>query len=541
MSILDDYLTSLATWSWWTRMLVGLVEKIVKDWKNSRRSYKSVAGEKAGPIELLMPRLADFSGGLNRRYAPTRVPPNQGVVFNNVDNTGGILKSAKGNKLLPELNSSGVNSVDVGNQRFDFRTQPPSTAVYYNPQLVFGATKQYRVRALELRQSGELYVIGNVRIPSAENYQIVLTTIEDNPTSITLLTSNSVFSDPRDTLENNILFTLTEAQRTPFLNKAFGIRVLRVVGTDNNPIGLDSNEVLSRLNGHQFFREAGSSLIEYNDTAYFTRENGKPLKIYGTTRNFNDVSTTINQPYASEHLCVSGGYTNNFIRINNTTQPPVNSDRFSLASVNSVPAYTDRVCGNKLLRWSGKTLYTSEITLSRRSGLFDDKSTAIGGDSIAYLSSILDAEAIPGYTFKLLWDSTVVIGDRIEFNLQEIIPTSNTLFQNSANYPRITVLDYPTNYVPDINQTAEQQLNTFRETITQTRLLVYTTNGKGHIISFTRDAKADGAKLLNYQPGIDNSNDFPLNTTTVSEREKYLEHCQELTYICIVVLIVMGT
>ena len=461
-----------------------------------------------------MPRIADFSGGLNKRLDETRIPANQGVVFKNIDNSSGILKSAKDNKPLPDLNRSDVNAVAVENETFTFQpaagTNPTYTSVIYNPNLLFGANKQYRIFNIYLDQAGRLIIQGDVNIADDENYQITLTTIEDNPMSVSVLTSNGRFNNPRDSSANQYIFTLTQGQREAFLNKRFGVVILPTSTTDNNPIGLDSNEILSVVDGKQFFREVGSSMIEYGDAVYFTRRNGKPLKRFKTTRNFNNVSTSINQPYAEENICVSSGQ-NQFQRIVPAGFTIFNSRPFNLASLFSYTAYTSRVCGNKYLRWRGKTIQTSDIRLSS-SGQFDERSSAPAEESrITYMESVLDAEAIPAYTFKFLVGGKVVIGDRVEFDLSTAVSSS---LVNYDTFPRITVLDYPTNFVPDINKSQEQNLNALRENITQTKLLVYTNDRKAHIISFTRDGTEAGVITLKYQPQTTSSFDITTTDTT---------------------------
>ena len=67
-----------------------------------------------------MTRLNDFSGGFNNRLHPTRLPPNQGVEFKNIDNTTGVLQSAKSNRVITSLNTAQQNSIDPGNIRFTF-------------------------------------------------------------------------------------------------------------------------------------------------------------------------------------------------------------------------------------------------------------------------------------------------------------------------------------------------------------------------------------------------------------------------------------
>ena len=387
--------------------------------------------------------------------------------------------------------------------------------------MLFGSNKQYRIWNIYLPQEGNLIFQGNVLIPDGENYQIILTTIEDTPSTITVSTADGTFMNPRDNSANQLHFTLTDAQRAAFLNKAFGIIVLPVVGDDTNPIGLDSNEILSVINGKQFFRGNGSSMVELNGTAYYTRENGKPLKVYGTTRNFNDVSFNINQPYLREHICVSSGQ-NQFQRIVPSESSVLNSSPFNLTSLAEFTAYANRVCGNKYLRWRGKTLQTSEITLGSSGELDNRGNAAVEESRISYLNSILDAEAIPAYSFKFLFGGKVVIGDRVEFDLSEAISTS---LVNYDTFPRITVLDYPTNFVPDVTKSDEQNLNTLRETILQTKLLVYTNpnrraspaeaQGKAHIITFTRDKNAEGAIPLFYEPATENvSTAFNITTPT---------------------------
>ena len=476
-----------------------------------------------------MPRLADFSGGLNKRLDPTRVPNNQGIEFKNIDNSGGILKSAKNNRLLPDLNRAGINSVAPENQNFTFRdavgTEPAYTSVIYDPALFFGFNKQYRIWNIHLPQTGELVIQGDVLIPEDENYQIILNTLGDNSTTIELFTRDGRFNNPRDSSANQLLFTLTDAQRAAFSNRAFGIIVLPVSTDNNNPRGLDANEILSRLRGNTFFREAGSSMIEYNSAGYFTRRNGKPLKIYGTTRNFSDISYNLNQPHLQEFVCFSSTQ-NQFQRVGISNQSAFNSPAFNLASPpHSRRAHTTRMSGTKLLRFVGKTLYTTEINLNGET-TFNNLASAASTDTfISYLNSILDAEAIPAYTFKFLIGGKLVIGDRIEFDLSQ--HTGGVSLVNYDTFPRLTVLDYPTNFVPDVTKTELQNLNALRETILQTKLLVYTNgrgdganrvSGRAHIITFTRDGTETGAIPLSYEPATaDTSTAFPLNTTDTNQ------------------------
>ena len=73
----------------------------------------------------------------------------------------------------------------------------------------------------------------------------------------------------------------------------------------------------------------------------------------------------------------------------------------------------------------------------------------------------------------------------------------------------MTVLDYPINHVPDPTKNEDQNLNLSRETIARTRILLYTENGLGHVISFTRDATT--ANKISIQIGngstLDNTNE----------------------------------
>ena len=250
--------------------------------------------------------------------------------------------------------------------------------------------------------------------------------------------------------------------------------------------------------------------------AYFTRGSGKPLKLYSTTRNFSTTSITVNQPYAQEHVCIISGFRNQIQRLAESGGSFFSSQPFNFASLDRDQSYNSRMCGNKLLRWRGKRLHTSAISLTNNR--LDERSTAVAlGSDISYLNSVLDAEAIPGYTFKLLYDGKLVVGDRMEFDLNAAITTD---INNNANFPRLTVLDYPTNFVPDPAQTEEQQLASLRETIVRTRLLIYTTDGKGHIVSFTRDATETGVIPLNYEPvATDNSPAFALTTTDTEQLE----------------------
>ena len=496
-----------------------------------------------------MPRIANFSGGLNKRLDPTRVPNNQGVEFKNIDNSSGILKSAKNNKTLPDLNRSQQNNADPTNTNFTFHTG--YTIATYNPELNFGDAKQYKVSSIYItqenavtNQSARVSMFGtggnNLNIPDDENYRIILETIESGtttPSKITLHTANATKNATSNGQVNNIIFSdsATAAALVPFRDKAFSIIVFPVSGENDNPRGLDSGEILSRLNGNTFFRENGSSLIEYNSAAYFSRQDGKPLKIYGTTRNFNDISYTVNQPYSAEFICFSSSQLQ-FQRVGISNLSAFNSSPFNLTSQPQSRRYfTSRMCGDKLLRWRGKVLATTEINLNGQSN-FNNLASAAPEDlpAISYLDSILDAEAIPAYTFKLLFSGKLVIGDRIEFDLsQHTRGTSLVNYNNQTGrgtFPRMTVLDYPTNFVPDITKTNEQNLNALRETILQTRILVYTnpdtstnppqTQGQAHIISFTRDGTEQGAIGLSYQPeSTDDSGAFSITTDDVEDRE----------------------
>ena len=72
----------------------------------------------------------------------------------------------------------------------------------------------------------------------------------------------------------------------------------------------------------------------------------------------------------------------------------------------------------------------------------------------------------------------------------------------------MSVLDYPINFIPDPTKNNDQNLNRSRETITQTRILLYTENGLGHVISFTRD-ETSANKLsinINADTTLDNTN-----------------------------------
>ena len=466
-------------------------------------------------------RLTNFSGGFNNRLYPTRVPYNQGVEFRNIDNSRGILQSAKSNRVITSVNNAQQNSVDPGNIRFSFYAlnqlragSPAINSALFNPHLMFGPQKRYRIRAIEIQSTGEVYFTGDVNITEDENYQVTITSTGDNPTTLTLLTDDGTWSDPRDSSDNQILFTLTAEQVMPFLNKTFSINILPVTVTDNNPLTLDSDEILARLNGKTFFRPAGSSFVEYNGAAYYTRPNASPQKVYGTTRNFNDLSHDIHQTYAEENICLSGGYTGTYTRMSINNGNTTSSHSFSLADVDQFTAYQDRVCGNKLLRWIRGTLHTSTITLDNKIE-FASGSTAkaSGVDDITYPHSILDVEAIPAYTFKLLYNGTLVIGDRIAFDLNAAV--SGTNFANNAHFPRITVLDYPTTFTVDPQKSVEQQEAELFETITQTKILLYTTDNKAHIVTFTRDGTETGAITLNYQ----NGSEFPITTTDVEQIE----------------------
>ena len=128
-----------------------------------------------------MPRLADFSGGLNNRLHPTRVPPNQGVEFKNIDNTSGILQSAKTNKPLPDVNTAGFNSAMPESIRF-IRYPAESVRNYIidagriTGGFKFGARKQYEIDAVEVQHRPtedvqNLYFIGDVNIPDDEYYR----------------------------------------------------------------------------------------------------------------------------------------------------------------------------------------------------------------------------------------------------------------------------------------------------------------------------------------------------------------------------------
>ena len=218
--------------------------------------------------------------------------------------------------------------------------------------------------------------------------------------------------------------------------------------------------------------------------------------------------------YSEEHACISSGYNNTFTRVAESGGSTFSSYQFSLARVDQFNSYADRVCGNKLLRWNRGTLHISAITLGRRN---EFNNTAFAKDSMitnmTYPHSILDVEAIPAYTFKLLYNGDLIIGDRIGFDLNAAVAGTN--FANNANFPRITVLDYPTNFTVDPQKTPEQQENDLFETIIQTRVLMYTTDGKAHIVSFTRDGSETGAITLRYQ----NGSDFDITTADVEQRE----------------------
>ena len=475
-----------------------------------------------------MPQLRNFSGGLNKRLDETRIPDNQGIEFKNIDNSGGILKSAKNNKALPDINRAQINSVSQGNTRFTFHTG--NTIATYSPVLSFGDRKQYSVVFFYITQAvgntpSRISIWGptgnTLDIPDGEDYQIIIETIEagtNTPAKITLNTRDAIKTNRTNTGElNNIRFEGVDV--SAFENKAFSIIVVPLRESDSNPLGLDSGEVLSRLRGRTFFRESGSSLIEFNGAAYFTRQNGKPLKIYGTTRNFDDVSYNINQPYLSEHFCVSSRQ-GLFQRITTTDSAATSSSAFRLASLFEYAGYTLRVCGNKILRWRSKTLHTTELDIGNTRRLDNLSTASIEESRITYLNSPLDAEAIPGYTFKFLTDGKLVIGDRVEFDLTSHV--SGTSLVNYDTFPRLTVLDYPTNFVPDITKTNEQNLNTLREGILRTKIMIYTNDKKAHIVSFTRDGTEQGAITLRYEPatssGTTTDTSFDITTTDTINR-----------------------
>ena len=448
-----------------------------------------------------MPRIANFSGGLNKRLDPTRVPNNQGVEFKNIDNSSGILKSAKNNKVLPEVGMVQVSSVSPEKTQFAFypagffsNTPAAISAAIYLPRLKFGRRRQYELDSIELRQEQgaiNFYISGDIRIPADENYQIQLTTLGnspgESPSVITVFTKDGVFSDPRDTPRNNIGYTLTEAQLTPFAGKAFGIRVSPVSLTDNNPLLIDNNEVLTRLGGKTFAREIGSSVVEYNNAAYFTRGDDRPQKVYNSNRSLIDVSFTANQGFSSEQVFITGRLadTNSKIELNSSNELVQTIERSAVIAGRFGNSTRSKVSGSKILHRT-RANYIVETEAEARG---DSYTTTTGGDiaDLGFGSNVADYESITNYDFYLTRDKRLYLDNIIYIDLSSISG-------NSSNW-LISVLHYPINYTPDPTKNNEQNLNASRENITQTRILLYKGDGTGHVISFTRDATAADNKL----------------------------------------------
>ena len=439
-----------------------------------------------------MTRLADFSGGLNKRQYPTRVPQNQGVEYRNIDNSGGILQSAKANKTLPDLNRAQTNTVSPEDTRFSFYPAgffsnfPGATSsALYRPYLRFGSRKQYHIRVIEFQQrqdTANFYVVGNVRIPADENYQITLTTIESGttaPSTIVIQTRDGTFSDPRDSSDNNINYMLTETQLSSFQNKAFSINVVPAVMA-GNPIGLDSNEVLARLGGNTFFRQDKSSLVEYNEAAYFTRSDAKPLKIYRATRAPTDVSYSVNQAFRTEQVFITDrlAFTNQTLSLksDNTLDQQVRGA--AAIAGRYITSHRSKVSGSKIIHRT-RLNRVVETESEARNGSY---TTALRGsiDTLGFNSNLADYESITNYDFYLTKDKRLYLDNIIYIDLSSISG-------NSSNW-LISVLDYPINFTPDPTKNNEQNLNASRENITQTRILLYKGDGTGNVISFTRDA-----------------------------------------------------
>ena len=442
-----------------------------------------------------MTRLADFSGGLNRRQYPTRVPANQGVEYRNIDNSGGILQSAKNNKVLPDLNRAQTNTVTQEDTRFSFYPAgffsnfPGATSsALYNPNLRFGSRKQYRIRVIEFQQrqdAANFYVVGNIRIPEDENYQITLTTIEPDtnpptaPSVIKVFTRDGTFSDPRDSSDNNINYTLTEAQLAPFQDKAFSINVVPASMT-GNPLGLDSNEVLSRLRGNTFFREDKSSLVEYNEAAYFTRADAKPQKIYRATRAPTDTSYSVNQAFRTEQVVITDrlAFTNQTLSLkpDNTLDQQVRGA--AAIAGRYITSHRSKVSGSKIIHRTRLNRVVETEAETRG----DSYTTALRGiiTDLGFSSNLADYESITNYDFYLTKDKRLYIDNELYIDLSTISGDSSKWL--------ISILDYPINFTPDPTKNNEQNLNASRENITQTRIVLYKGDGTGNVISFTRDA-----------------------------------------------------
>ena len=440
-----------------------------------------------------MPRIANFSGGLNKRLDPTRVPVNQGVEFKNIDNSSGILKSAKNNKTLPEVGMVQVSSVSPEKTQFAFypagffsNTPAAISAAIYLPRLKFGRRRQYELDSIELRQeqgSTNFYITGDIRIPADENYQIQLTTIEggtDTPATITVFTKDGTFADPRDTPRNNISYTLTEAQITPFAGKAFGIRVSPVSSSDNNPLGIDSNEVLTRLGGKTFAREIGSSVVEYNNAAYFTRADDRPQKVYNSNRSLTNVSFTANQGFSSEQVFITDrlAFTNSKIGLNSSNELVQTVERSAAIAGRYINSHRSKISGSKIIHRTG----LNRIVETDAEARGDSYTTTLGGDtnSFGFGSNLADYESITNYDFYLTRDKRLYVDNFMYIDLSSISGNSSDWL--------MSVLHYPLNYTPDPTRNNEQNLNVSRENITQTRILLYKGDGTGHVISFTRDA-----------------------------------------------------
>ena len=434
-----------------------------------------------------MTRLADFSGGLNKRQYPTRVPANQGVEYRNIDNSGGILQSAKNNKVLPDLNRAQTNTITQEDTRFSFYPAgffsnfPGATSsALYTPYLRFGNRKQYHIRVVEFQQrqdAANFYIVGNIRIPADENYQITLTTIESGttvPSTIVIQTRDGTFSDPRDSSDNNINYTLTEAQLTPFQNKAFSINVVPAA-LGGNPLGLDSNEVLSRLGGNTFFREDKSSLVEYNEAAYFTRANAKPQKIYRATRAPNEVSYSVNQAFRTEQVVITDrlAFTNQTLSLNSDNT--LNQQVRGAAGIAGryITSHRSKVSGSKILHRSTRLNRVVETESEAKNGSY---TTALRGsiDTLGFNSNLADYESITNYDFYLTKNKRLYIDNIIYIDLSTISGDSSKWL--------ISVLDYPIDYTPDPTKNNEQNLNASRENIIQTRVLLYKGDGTGNVI-----------------------------------------------------------
>ena len=460
-----------------------------------------------------MPSLRNFGGGLNKREEPTRVPLNQGLEFKNIDNSGGVLKSAKSNKPLPNVNVAQQNSVSQEDSQFQFYAPGQLRAyaivsAFYSPSLKFGPRKQYEVSSIELQNTdrsaetgindGNVFFQGDVNIPPDENYQITLTTIESDatPSVITLLTSNGKWRDPRDSSNNQLRFNVPLAQVAPFVGKLFSIIVLPVSMTDSNPLGLDSNEIPSRLNGKTFFRQVGTSLVEYNGAAYFTQRDGPPQKVFATTRNQESFSTTVAQAYSSERVYITDRTGKFYQTIELTAQGTLNQLRYghnAYIPTGNQSSSSTRLSGNKALQIGRRSNTANYLPL--RVGVNNSTNqytlnTREGRGSRFYSAAILDLEGITNYDFVLLYNKRLHI-------TQDIYADLSSIEGNPLDW-RMSVLDYPLDHFNDPLKTDNQNLNTSRENISQTKILIYTQNGTGHIVSFTRDASTTGKLSLKY-------------------------------------------